>query len=92
VLVPLPVCELVGLLVVGRGVTVPVERLGALVVGAGLLRTGVVGRVTAGLVTGVLLDVLVGVRTVFAAAAGFFARAVFLTTLALAGVRAGFLL
>ena len=73
-----------------RGVTVPVERLGALTVGAGVLRTGAVERVTTGLVTGALVVVLTGVRTVDTAA-GFFAGAVFLTTLALAGGRAGFL-
>jgi hypothetical protein len=48
-------------LVVVRVVTVPVERLGTLVVGAGLLRTGAVGRVTTGLVTGALGVVLVAV-------------------------------
>ena len=68
----------------------PVERLGALVVGAGVLRTGVTGRVTTGLVTGALVVVLAGVLSV-GGAAGFFAGAVFVTTLALAGVRAGFL-
>lgn len=77
-------------LAVGRVVTVPVDRLGALVPegGEGPLRTGVVDPPPAGVIGGALVVDLDGVCTVVATL-GFLGEAAFFTTLGVAGVRAG---
>jgi hypothetical protein len=93
VLVPLPelpVCDPPPLLGVGRVVTVGVDRVGALVVGAGMLRTGVLDPLPAELTGGALLDDRVGVCPAVAELC-FFGAAAFFTTLGLAGVRGGVL-